>query len=71
MSRVWIYGDGNQWVVTYFEKTHFTPAGIDLYSRKKEGLPQTTVLEILRTLRALDVDEITELVGAIFQIPQN
>ncbi|KAJ5911765.1 uncharacterized protein N7473_001068 [Penicillium subrubescens] len=29
---------GNAWVVTYFAKTLFTPAGIDVYSRGKEGV---------------------------------
>lgn len=63
--------DGNQWVVTYFAKTHFTPAGIDIYSRKKDGLAPVMVDEILRVLCALGVDEITELAGGVFQIPQN
>ena len=63
--------DGNQWIVTYFAKTLFTPAGIDIYSRKKEGLPQATIDQILTALREFGVDEITELAKNIFQIPQN
>lgn len=63
--------DGNQWVVTYFAKTLFTPAGIDIYSRRKDGLPPTTVDEILHALKGLGVQEITELADSIFQIPQN
>ena len=61
----------NQWMVTYFAKTLFTPAGIDIYSRNKPGLPQATVDEILHALRELGVTEITELANTIFQIPQN
>lgn len=34
-------GTGNGWVVTYFAKTLFTPAGVDFYSRKGNLTPQT------------------------------
>lgn len=63
--------DDNQWVVTYFAKTLFTPAGIDIYSRTKKGLPPTYVEEILKALRELEVEEITTLAHEIFQVPQN
>lgn len=62
---------GNQWVVTYFAKTLFTPAGIDIYSREKGGLPASTVEEILDALRRFGVEKITRLVDNVFQIPQN
>lgn len=39
------YGDedanANSWVVTYFAKTLFTPAGIDFYSRNGTLMPET------------------------------
>lgn len=60
--------DGNQWMVTYFAKTLFTPAGIDVYSRRKEGLSQTIVSEILEALKGLDVKDITDLVNGVFSI---
>lgn len=63
--------ENNQWVVTYFAKTLFTPAGIDIYSRNKQGLPQGTVDEILKALKGLEVKDITDLADNIFQIPQN
>ncbi|KAL4887139.1 hypothetical protein BJY04DRAFT_48459 [Aspergillus karnatakaensis] len=63
--------DGNQWLVTYFAKTLFTPAGIDIYSRRKNGLPQSSIKEILKTLQGLGVDEITKLTYSIFEIPHN
>lgn len=63
--------DGNQWTVTYFAKTLFTPAGIDIYSRRKEGLSQDLVEGIVKALKELGVDEITTLANDIFQIPQN
>jgi hypothetical protein len=61
--------DDNQWIVTYFDKTPFTPAGIDIYSRNKEGLTRTTVEQILDALRGLGVG-ITDLVNSIFEIPR-
>ena len=64
-------GDGNQWVVTYFAKTLFTPAGVDIYSRNMEGLPQTTVEQILDALRGFGVGGITDLAKGVFPIPQN
>lgn len=35
--------DGNERVMTYFAKTVFTSAGIDLYSRRREGLEGVVV----------------------------
>ena len=37
----------DDWVVTYFQSTLFTPAGIDIYCRRREGL-DTSVLERMR-----------------------
>ncbi|PYI04689.1 hypothetical protein BO78DRAFT_167453 [Aspergillus sclerotiicarbonarius CBS 121057] len=62
--------DGNQWLVTYFAKTLFTPAGVDIYSRTKEGLPQPMIDEILTALKGLGVEDITELASSIFPIPR-
>ncbi|KAL4943701.1 hypothetical protein BDV06DRAFT_130351 [Aspergillus oleicola] len=63
--------DNNKWIVTYFAKTLFTPAGIDIYSWSKEGLPQTVVDDMLKALKELGVEEITTLANSIFPIPQN
>ncbi|KAL3490787.1 hypothetical protein BJX62DRAFT_132613 [Aspergillus germanicus] len=63
--------DNNQWLVTYFAKTLFTPAGIDIYSRDKEGLPQITIDRILQALKEFKVEEITKLANDIFQIPHD
>ncbi|KAL4788308.1 hypothetical protein BJX76DRAFT_173682 [Aspergillus varians] len=63
--------ENNQWIVTYFAKTLFTPAGIDIYSRAKEGLPQTLVEEILQALKGLGVEQTTTLANNVFQIPQS
>ena len=33
---------GEEWAVIWFQKTLFTPEGIDIFSRKKEGLREST-----------------------------
>jgi hypothetical protein len=51
------YGDleeGQQWAVTYFAKTLFTPAGVDVYSRTKEGLSEAVIAGIKEALTAVD-----------------
>jgi hypothetical protein len=64
-------GDDEKWIVTYFAKTIFTPAGIDIYSRDKEGLSQSTVDQILDSLKGLGIKEMTDLANGVFRIPQN
>jgi hypothetical protein len=49
--------DGNERVMTYFVKTVFTSAGIDLYSRRREGLEGVVVDGILGTSRGLGIEE--------------
>ncbi|EST07792.1 hypothetical protein PSEUBRA_002904 [Kalmanozyma brasiliensis GHG001] len=41
------------WLVTYFEKTPATPAGIDLYVRDPRDMPDATYKEILEQMKAL------------------
>lgn len=36
-------GDAEEWAVTFFEKTLFTPAGLDIYARTEKGLPEDLV----------------------------
>ncbi|EUC48310.1 hypothetical protein COCMIDRAFT_2756 [Bipolaris oryzae ATCC 44560] len=64
------YGDeqdtGNSWVVTYFAKTLFTPAGIDFYSRKGNLAPQT-IDDIKAGLAGLG-DHVAKLAGQIFEV---
>ncbi|KAJ5363912.1 uncharacterized protein N7496_009625 [Penicillium cataractarum] len=61
----------NAWVVTYFAKTLFTPAGIDVYSRRKEGVSEDILEGIFRALRGLQVPEIGGLVDGVFEIPRD
>jgi len=39
------------WAVTYFEKTLFTPAGLDVYARSAEGLPEPLLKEIFERIK--------------------
>ena len=65
------YGDGEggeQWAVTFFAKTLFTPAGIDIYSRKKEGLGVGTLEAVKEALGKVDAEVVWGLVGNIFEV---
>lgn len=57
-----------QWAVTYFAKTLFTPAGIDVYSRRKEGLGDGVMQKIKDALGALEHEGVKGLVGDLFEI---
>lgn len=46
--------NAEQWIVTYFARTGFTPAGIDIYSRKQEGLTPRTLQKLREALDRLD-----------------
>ncbi|KAJ4374766.1 hypothetical protein N0V83_001842 [Neocucurbitaria cava] len=59
-------GTGNSWVVTYFAKTLFTPAGVDLYSRKGNLTPET-VESIKAGLAGLGGD-VAKLAGELFEV---
>ena len=65
------YGDtdgGNQWALTYFAKTLFTPAGIDVYSRREEGLGQDLFQQIKQKLAETENDEVKELASKMFMV---
>ena len=44
------------WAVTFFEKTMFTPAGLDIYARSTEGLPEPLFKEIFERIKAVGGD---------------
>ncbi|KAK9242509.1 hypothetical protein V1506DRAFT_495357 [Lipomyces tetrasporus] len=64
-------GEGNQWVVTYFTKSLFTPAGIDIYSRCAEGLKDQTVKDILEMLNGLEAPEMKKLAEEMFEVKRD
>ncbi|KAF1988821.1 hypothetical protein K402DRAFT_327951 [Aulographum hederae CBS 113979] len=65
------YGEeagGNTWMVTYFAKTLFTPAGIDVYSREASGLKEESVGEIKQALAQLGNAEFKTLAESLFVV---
>jgi hypothetical protein len=60
--------DGGRWAVTYFAKTLFTPAGVDLYARERAGLPPDAVERVKLALAGLDHPEMRKLAAALFEV---
>ena len=65
----WGEDNGVGWVVTYFSKTIFTPAGIDVYCRDSEGLKSETMVKISEALKKINVGSIQKLGNELFPIP--
>lgn len=57
---------GNQWMVTYFIKTVFTPAALDFYCRVPDGLGEREVAGIKDALRELGDPELERLMGELY-----
>ena len=56
------------WAVTYFAKTFFTPAGIDIYSRAAEqGLRSELCREIITKTKALG-GQVGKLAESLFEV---
>ena len=63
------YGDEEGgWAVTYFQKTLFTPAGIDVYSRGKGGLSEGLIRKIREAMRTVQEEGFKKLEKEIFEI---
>lgn len=62
---------GGQWAVTYFAKTLFTPAGIDIYSREKNGLPGEVVEGIKGALGGIEDKAVKKLAGEIYEVKRD
>ena len=65
-----IDGQGKDWMVTYFSKTLFTPAGIDIYSRDADGISAECISDIKVQLAKMDDKGLKKLAGEIFEIPR-
>ncbi|KAF2101667.1 hypothetical protein NA57DRAFT_73107 [Rhizodiscina lignyota] len=61
-------GEPNSFIVTYFTKTLFTPAGIDVYSRNKK-LSESTLASIKGALEGFEDPALKKLSGEIFEVP--
>jgi len=63
--------DGEQWVVTYFEESLFTPAGLDIYCRMREGLtPQVShgLEQVIEALKEAESEVVRKLAGELFEV---
>lgn len=56
------------WAVTYFAKTLFSPAGIDIYSRPGTTVPENLVDEIKKQLKGAGNAEVSALVDELFLV---
>ena len=63
--------DESQWAVTYFAKTLFTPAGIDVYSRTDRGASEETLSAIKNALQEMNDPNIQKLAGELFEVKRN
>lgn len=61
--------DSHHWAVTFFEKTLFTPAGLDIYARSAKGIPESLLKEILEKIKAVGGD-VAALSEAFFEVEQ-
>ena len=55
------------WAVTFFEKTLFTPAGLDIYARSAQGIPEPLLKEILKEIKFVGGD-VAALSEAFFEV---
>ncbi|KAH8598282.1 hypothetical protein B0O99DRAFT_507198 [Bisporella sp. PMI_857] len=60
----WGEREGERWVVTWFAPSMFTPAGLDIYSSRKEGLGEGLYKDIIMGLEGLEAEEMAQLVKA-------
>ena len=65
------YGEGEGgWAVIFFEKTLFTPAGIDILARQKAGLSSDLMQRIKAEMRQVDDRGFNEQADKIFAVKQ-
>lgn len=63
------YGEEDEgWVVTFFEKTLFTPAGIDIYARRRGGLSEDLIQRIRAEMKKIDDPGFQKQADEIFEI---
>lgn len=62
---------GNKWVVTEFAKTLFTPAGVDVYSQRPEGLQPATLEGIKRALEGTGDENVKRMAVELFEIKRD
>lgn len=60
----------NDYAVTYFGKTLFTPAGLDIYTRTTSHLSEETLSAIKGALQSQSDQNLASLAKSIFEIPR-
>jgi hypothetical protein len=55
------------WAATFFEKTLFTPAGLDILTRSAEGIPEPLLKEIFEKIKAVGGD-VADLSETFFEV---
>lgn len=66
-----ILGHGEEdggWMVTFFSKTMFTPAGVDVYARRNGGLSQQMIEQIRTEIKKVDDSDFQRLADELFII---
>lgn len=56
------------WMITWFGKTVFTPAGIDVYARTKAGHAGWVVEKIREALAGMEEEGMRKLGGELFEV---
>lgn len=56
------------WAVTYFARTLFTPAGVDVYSRIKGGLSEALLQRIQDEMKRIEDDNFKEMLPKLFTL---
>jgi len=56
------------WAVTYFAKTLFTPAGIDVYSREKGGLSEGLQQRIEDEMKKIEDGNFRKMLEGVFEV---
>jgi hypothetical protein len=62
---------GLQWALTYFEKTMFSAAGIDVYCEKPEGVGDDFIEEIRKAVIALGNPALEQLGKDLFEVKRD
>ena len=57
----WGEREGERWVVTWFAPSMFTPAGVDIYSSRKEGISEGLYKDVQLALEKLEAREVATL----------
>ena len=60
-------GEEKLWMVTYFIKTVFTPAAVDIYSRDPAGLSEELVQDIKKALKRTGHPELVRLTDQLYE----